>query len=224
MKVKVFMATLAVTLLMGAHGFANGFFNPCDARCVDPCGPCVTRTGDLFSGLKRLVNGVRVHSCDPCEPVLACGPCDAVCVLPRGGGLGLRNLFANRGCFDGFDCGPCDMVVNCDPCAGADNGCGPRFTPLRNLFSGFRFNRGCFTDCGPCGDFNGCDPCAVVTNLGPCDFACNGFDACGPRFSLPRLNLQGLFGGLRAKRCADNNFCDPCDPVVAPCDRRFFFR
>ena len=230
MKVKILVATLAITLLLSVQGFANGFLHPCDARCVDPCGPCgwqAQRSGDLFSGLRALVNGVgaRVHNCDPCEAVLACNPCDAVCAsLPRlGVGNRLRNLFAQRGCFDGFDCGPCDVVVNCDPCAVVDNGCfdgcGPGFSPLRNLFSGLRLNRGCFTDCG---DFNACDPCGFVADRGPCDFACNGFDACGPRFQLPRFNL---FGGLRANRCIDANLCDPCDQVAAgPCDRRFFFR
>jgi len=227
MKVKIFVAALAAALVMSVQGFANGFFSPCDARCVDPCAACdhrpIARSGDMFSGLKRLVSGVRANNCDPCEPVVACNPCDAVCGLPRVSlGNRLRSMFATRGCNDFDLCGPCDIVA-CDPCGIVDNGCfddgcGPRFNrPFRNLFGGFRLNRsGCFVDCDPRG------PCDIVA-CDPCDFVCNDFDRCGPRrFELPQFNFRGLFGGLRNNRCIDSHMCDPCEKVGPCCESRFF--
>gem|GEM_PF-1727485 len=244
MKVRVLMATLVITLLMGVQGFAG----PCDFACVNPCAACdrgVVRSGDLFGGLKRLVNGVRINTCDPCDPVVACNPCDdvaicnpcdEVCSLPRGAGLGgrLRNLFANQACSpcDPYDngCDPCGVVVDCDPC-GMTNGCNtPKLRPFRNLFNGFQLNRGCFTDCGPCDVVNDCDPCGFVAgpcdfvnDCGPCDFACND-NYCGPRghlFELPRLNLGRLFNGLRLNKCNDGGICNPCDEV-RPCETACF--
>ena len=225
MKIRVLMATLVITLMMGVQGFAN----PCDMACVDPCSACnqYTKSGDLFSGLKRLVNGVRINSCDPCDPVVACTPCDSaidcnpcddVCSTPRislGGRL--RSLFASQACGPCDvvnDCNPCDIVTDCDPC-GADNGCGsPRFS-LRGLFSGFRLNSGCVTDCGPCDMVGDCGPCDVICN--PCDDVCG--DSCSPRgrlLDLPRVNLGRLFSGFRSTGCDDNGLCGPCD-VVQDC-------
>jgi len=198
------MATLVITLLLGVQGFAN----PCDSACVDPCAACngYAKSGNLFSGLKKLVSGTRFH-CDPCDPAIACSPCDeaafcnpcdeVACDSPRvplGGRL--RNLFAShqactpcdnicgpcdRDCFN--NCGPCDNL--CDPCGDA-NGCSaPKFS-LRslNLFKGFRLNRGCDSDCGPCDNvrdcFNNCGPCDNLrdcfNNCGPCDNICNPCD------------------------------------------------
>jgi len=243
MKVKVLLATLVATLMLGVQGFAN----PCDSACVTPCGACdhfvAKRGGDLFSGLKRLVNGVRANNCDPCDPVVACNPCDdvfpicnpcdEVCGTPRlGMGGRLRNLLASRSCnaFDAcspcdaaFDCGPCDFVNDCGPCDITDNGCStPRFRPFRSLLNNLRSNQGCFTDCGPCDGVVDCGPCDIVGDCGPCDP--NGCDtSCGPRghlFELPRLNLQRLFGGLRS-RCNDGGACDPC-AEVRPCDNNCF--
>ena len=229
MKVRVLMATLVITLLLGVQGFAN----PCDRTCVDPCGSAcnVVRGGDLFSGLKRLVNGVRANNCDPCEPVVACNPCDDafvcnpcddVCGTPRFNfGGRLRNLFSGPGCDDFGDCNPCDIVADCDPCGILDDGCStPRFRPFRNLFNGLLAKRGCVTDCGPCDVVTDCDPCGVV-DCNPCDDVCG--DYCGPRghlFDLPRLNLSRLFNGLRIARC-DDGTCGPCD-VVQPCDANCF--
>ena len=234
MKVKVLMATLVVTLMLGVQSFAN----PCDSACVTPCGSCDSfaskRGGDMFSGLKRLMSGVRANNCDPCEPVVACnpcdeafaacGPCDEVCSTPRlAMGGRLRNLFASRGCNPFDNCSPCgnlldcgDFANACGPCDVIDNGCGTtRVRPFRNLFSNLRTNRDCFSDCGPCD---------IVADCSPCDP--NGFgDSCGPRghrFELPRLNLQGVFGGLR-NRCNDGSICGPCDEVQ-PCDRNACFR
>jgi len=188
MRVKIFMAALVTTLMLGVQGYAC----PWNSACIDPCGPScdrqVVRGGDLFSGLKRLVNGVRVaNHCDPCAPVVACNPCDMVacnpcdpigCGLPRLGlGDRLRNLIASARCAPSW-CGPCDAVacdpcdparfVNCDPCAGV-NFCGPPRRPLRldlNPFRNLRLNRGCFVDCDPCAPiadcFHRCDPCLPV--------------------------------------------------------------
>ena len=231
MKVKILMATLAITLMLGVQGFAN----PC--ACVDPCGAtCVKGGGNLFSGLQRLVNGVRIaNNCDPCDPVVACNPCDevtcdpcdAVCSTPRFGlGGRLRNLIAGPSqcspcdgagnCFD-RNCSPCDSIIDCDPCSGSDF-CGPQRFSLRNLnpFKGFRLNRGCATDCDPCDSaancFDGCDPCDGAAN---CFDGCG--DSCGPRghlFDLPRFNLSKLFSSLRRCNAGD---CGPCDSVQ-PCE------
>jgi hypothetical protein len=240
MRVKVFMATLAVTLMLGVQGYAN----PCAAACVDPfghsCDRVVVRNGDLFSGLKRLVNGVRItQHCDPCDPVVACNPCDfaafdpcdAVCAPRFGLGLGdrLRNLLGGSALCNPCDAGPisdpCEVVAwNCDPCGEVDF-CGPPRLSLRdfNPFRNLRLNRGCVTDCDP---FDACGPCDVVAK-GPCDFIGGPCDFdngcadnfCGPRgylFDLPRLNLSRLFGNIRAARCAVDD-CGPCD-AVRPCD------
>jgi len=219
MKVKVLMATLVITLLMGVRGYAN----PCDAVC-DPCGACdqcATVRGDLFSGLRKLVNGVRASHCSPCDAVVACNPCDgvascdpceAVCDTPRFAlGSRLRSLFASPSCTPCdfvSDCGPCDEVT-CDPC-GLD-ACGPRFS-LRGLnpFRNISFGRSCVTDCGPCDGVSDCAPCDFAA-CGPCDDAC-GNDYCGPRghlIDLPRISLSKLFGGLRG--CSDDGICNPCD-------------
>ena len=220
------MATLVATLVMGVQGFAN----PCDGACKDPCSACnqYARSGDLFSGLKKLVNGVRVNNCDPCDAVvacnpcdeLACNPCDDVCSTPRislGGRL--RGLFASHACSpcDALtDCNPCD-VADCDPC-GCDNGCRTKFS-LGGLFSGFRLNRSCASDCGPCDKVGDCGPCDCACN--PCDEACG--DTCCPRghlFDLPRFKLGRLFNGFNFNRCCDDGSCNPCDVVkdCLPCD------
>ena len=223
MKVKVLMATLVITLLVGVQGFAN----PCDSACVDPCAACGTKGANLFSGLKKLVNGVRFNGCDPCDAVTACNPCDetafcnpcddVACDLPRinlGGRL--RNLFANSACSpcDAItDCTPCDYAANCDPCGVTDGCCAPKFA-FRNLFSGLRL-RGCATDCGPCDIVGDCGPCDYAANCGPCDDVCG--DYCGPRghlFDLPRIRLTKLFSGLGG--CNDG-MCNPCD-AIQPCD------
>ena len=236
------MATLVFTLMLGVQGFAN----PCDMACVDPCSACnqYSKSGDLFSGLKRLVNGVGVrgNSCDPCDAVVACNPCDVVtdcdpcgdvCGTPKFSlGGRLRNLFASHGCNPCdvvTDCNPCDVVTDCDPC-GADNGCAPRGFSFRGLFNGFRFHSGCVSDCGPCDMVGNCGPCDVACSpcdalCSPCDAACNPCDDvcgdyCGPRgrlFDLPRFSLGKLFGGFRSVGCCDDNGCGPCD-VVQPCD------
>ena len=234
MKVKIVMAALVVTLMLGARGYAN----PCDAACVDPCGPSCdrfsVRGGVLFSGLKRLVSGVRIaNHCGPCDAVLACNPCDEVACNPcdvvcgprLGFGGRLRNLLASPSLCSPCDaaCNPCDFVRDCNPCGEIDGCFTPRFSlrelnPLRN----FRLNRGCFTDCGPCDAACGpcdaaCGPCDAI--CGPCDGVCCGNNLCGPRghlLDLPRFNLSRLFNGLRAARCNAAD-CGPCDEV-RPCN------
>jgi len=226
------MATLVTTLLMGVQGFAN----PCDMACVDPCSACnqCTKSGDLFSGLKRLVNGVRVNCCDPCDPVVACTPCDAaecnpcdtVCDSHRVGlGGRLRGLFASHACGPcdpcGTACDPCG--ADCGPCNGCDDSCCSSKCSLRGLFSGFRLNRGCATDCGPCDQ---CGPCDKTGDCGPCDNACCNpcDDVCGGScctrghlLDLPRVSLSKLFGGFRSFGCCDDGGkCGPCDEVQ-PC-------
>ncbi|MCL2711469.1 MAG: hypothetical protein FWE95_11370, partial [Planctomycetaceae bacterium] len=201
MKVRIFMATLAVTLMLGVQGYAN----PCS--CVDPCGATCDHfaaKGGLFSGLKRLVSGGHIAHCDPCDAVLACNPCDAlacdpcdtVCNLPRLGlGSRLRNLLAAPAY-----CNPCNGAGNCydascDPCNGAGNcfdGCGDNYcAPKRFTFRGFNpfrgiLNRGCYTDCDPCNGAGNCfdrscDPCNGAANCfdrncHPCNGAANCFD------------------------------------------------
>ena len=237
MKVRVLMATLAITLMLGVQSFAN----PCDSACVDPCASSCNgyaRTGNLFSGLKKLVNGARFNNCDPCDAVVAnpcddladCNPCDVVCDRPQFGlGGRLRNLFAN-GCTpcDALtdctpcdprlaDCTPCGITEDCSPCG--DLSCStPRFR-LRNLFNGLGSRHGCNTGCEPCDPrFTDCDPCDP-----------NGFSdcgtSCGPRnclVDLPRISLSRLFGGLRGGRCIDS--CDPCGEIqnCLPCDNACF--
>jgi len=240
MKVRILMATLVLTLMLGVRGYAN----PCD--CVDPCGSCdryAVGNGNLFSGLKKLVNGVRVNNCGPCDAVVACNPCDevacdpcdAICDGPRFGlGNRLRSLLATPSlcspcngagnCFDA-NCGPCDFAANYDPCNGADY-CGPAKLSLRGLnpFKGLRLNRGCFDGCDPCDNAGNCfdtncGPCDFAANCGPCDFANCGDNGCGPRghlIDLPRLNLSRLFDGLRVVRCSASD-CGPCDNVQ-PCN------
>ena len=222
MKVRIFMATLAVTLMLGVQGYAN----PCS--CVDPCGATCDHfaaKGGLFSGLKRLVSGGHIAHCDPCDAVLACNPCDAlacdpcdtVCNLPRLGlGSRLRNLLAAPAY-----CNPCNGAGNCydascDPCNGAGNcfdGCGDNYcAPKRFTFRGFNpfrgiLNRGCYTDCDPCNGAGNCfdrscDPCNGAANCfdrncHPCNGAANCFDRnCDP--------CNG------AANCFDR-FCDPCN-------------
>ena len=223
MKIRVLMATLMITLLMGVQGFAN----PCDMACVDPCSACnsCTKSGDLFSGLKRLVNGVRINSCDPCDAVVACNPCDEiacnpcddVCCSKVGLGGRLRGLFASHACSPCDmvgDCGPCDVVSDCDPC-GATGCNSPRFS-FRGLFSGFSLNRGCASDCGPCDMVGDCGPCDNI--CGPCDDVCgDSCSPCGRLCDLPRFSLGKLFGGFRSAGCCDGGLCNPCD-VVQPCD------
>ena len=223
MKVRILMATLVITLMLGVQGFSS----PCDSACVDPCAACNGGAVkcDLFSGLKKLVNGVHFNNCDPCDGVVACNPCDDlaacnpcddVCCVPKAGlGGRLRGLFASPACTpcDIVDnCKPCDFANNCDPCG---NCCAaPKFT-LRGLFSGM--NRGCNTNCEPCNACcDPCDPCGFGNGCG--DDGCG--NGCGPRghlIDLPRLNLGRLFGGLR--RCDDGG-CNPCDNVrdCLPCD------
>lgn len=237
MKVRVLMATLVITLLLGVQSFAD----PCDQTCVDPCAACngYAKTGTLFSGLKKLVSGTRFSNCDPCDAVVACNPCDEIaacnpcdeiiCDLPRHGlGGRLKNLFASQTCTPcdfASECTPCEVVGSpCDPC-GLD-ACGkPRFS-LRGLnpFKGLSLNRGCLSDCGPCDDINKCTPCDNILDCNPCDDIC-GDTYCGPRgrlLELPRISLSKLFGGLRS-RCDDGG-CDPCGEVQSclPCDNACF--
>lgn len=245
MKCKVLMAALVITLLMGVRGFAS----PCDPAC-DPCGACdgCVQSCDLFSGLKKLVNGVRLNDCGPCDGVVACNPCDdfAECdpcgdmncndnCLPKVAlGQRLRNLFASR------NCNPCDEIgdcapgdVSCDPCAdcgdfSCDDSCvAPRFS-LRNLFKGSRLGN-CETDCNPCDVVAECDPCEVVAECNPCDDLCNTDcdpcgnlcdDGCGPRGHLFDLPRISLkkFFG-GFRNCGDDMSCNPCDEVQCnPCD------
>ena len=238
MKVKVLMATLVTTLLLGIQGFAA---SPCDFACVDPCASCngFAPKCDLFSGLKKLVSGVRCNpGCDPCDAVTAChpcdefafcGPCDDICCMPKIGlGGRLKGLFASQACYapcNDNGCYPCDVVSDCDPCG--YNACStPKFT-LRGLFGGFR---GCNSDCGPCDVVGDCGPCDFAGNgncfAGDCDpcGAC-GNNYCGPRghlLDLPRVSLKKLFGGVRFVGCSDNG-CDPCGEVGSrfpcPCDK-----
>jgi hypothetical protein len=240
MKVKVLMATLVMTLMLGVQGFA---VSPCDSNCVDPCAACngFSKSGGLFSGLKKLVNGARFNNCDPCDPAVLCNPCDeaafcnpcdeVTCDMPRFNlGGRLRNMFASQACTPCDlvgDCTPCEVVANCDPC-GDVNGCStPKFS-LRSLnpFKGIRLNRGCDSDCGPCDNlcdrFNNCGPCDNLLDCNPCDDIC-GDTYCGPRgrlFDLPRVNLSKLFGKLRVARCDDGGLCSPCDNIrdCMPCD------
>ena len=225
MKIKVLMATLVITLLMGVQGFAS----PCDCVSIDPCVACdrgVVVKCDLFSGLKKLVSGVRHNNCDPCDAVVACNPCDdvvacnpcdEVCGTPRIAlGSRLRSLFASHACNPCDvvnDCNPCDVVTNCDPC-GDINGCvTPKFRPFRNLFKSYK--RGCDDGCNPCDVVGDCGPCDIISDCDPCGNLCD--TDCGPRghlFDFPRLSLKRLFGGIRG--CNDG--CNPCDVVGSPCD------
>ncbi|MDR0327840.1 MAG: hypothetical protein LBI05_06050 [Planctomycetaceae bacterium] len=224
MKVRVLMATLVITLLLGVQGFASPF--PCDSACTDPCASCTVMKGDLFSGLKRLVSGVRMNNCDPCDSIVACnpcdmtecGPCDDVCgtKCPLGGRL--RGLFASSNCSpcDQAECTPCG-ITDCDPCDPCGAGCGPKFK-LRNLFSGLHLGGcspcdACNTDCLPC------DPCGDGS-CGPCDPCGTG---CGPRghlLDLPRIKFGKLFSSCRLGGCDDGS-CNPCDEVCKPCDSCF---
>ena len=245
MKVRILMATLAVSLMLGVQGFAN----PCDCAGVDPCGSCdrFAAKGNLFSGLKRLVNGVHVANCDPCDAVLACNPCDAaacdpcdaVCDVPRLGlGGRLRNLLATShctpcdgagNCFDG--CEPCNGAQNCfdgcDPC-GETNGCAtPRFS-LRGLnpFRGL-LNRGCFDGCDPCNGaqdcFDKCSPCDVTGNgcfdgCDPCNGAQNCFDGCGDNGCGPRGHLFDL-PRFKLSKLFGKVCVNRCDAgTCGPCD------
>ena len=238
MKCKVLMAALVITLLMGIRGFAS----PCDSACSDPCGACdgCVKSCDLFSGLKKLVNGVRlsnncgpcdgVVACNPCDDSVACNPCDEVgcndgCLPKIELGKRLRHLFASNACnpcdeVGKGNCGPCDVAANCDPCGNcSDDGCGaPKFR-LRNLFKDFCANRGCDDgSCGPCDEVGkgNCGPCDDAAHCDPCGNLCD--NGCGPRghlFDLPRISLKRLFGGLRG---CDEGGCNPCDEV-RPCDK-----
>lgn len=221
MKVKVLLATLVITLLLGVQGFASPY--PCDSACVDPCGSCdscVVKC-DLFSGLKKLVSGIRVNSCDPCEPVVACNPCDEIvdcnpCDAACGSkftlGGRLRSLFSSHGCdpCGNNECNPCDVVDDCNPC---DVACRSKFSlcqlnPFRNICLG----RSCTSDC---------NPCDALTDCNPCDDACCD-TGCGPRgclFDLPRISLKKFFGSFRCS-AGCNDGCNPCDEV-RPCDHCF---
>lgn len=246
MKCKVLMAALVITLLMGVRGFAS----PCDPAC-DPCGACdgcVVESAGIFSGLKNLVNGVRLHNCGPCDGVVACNPCDdfedcnpcddLVCddnCLPKTAlGSRLRNLFAPNHCNpcnEVVECDPCAVVceTDCDPCAEivCDDTCiAPRFS-LVKFFKGARLNS-CDTGCDPCDVVSECDPCGVVSDCNPicdpcgdlCDDGCG--DYCAPRghlFDMPRLSLKKFFGGLNRPASCDDSACNPCDEVQCnPCD------
>lgn len=232
MKSRVFMAALVVTLLMGVKTYASDC-GPCDAAACDPCGDvtCV-KSCDLFSGLKKLVNGIKISDCKPCDGVVACNPCDdaatecnpcdeAGCDDACGSkfalGKRLRGLFASRSCDTG-ECNPCDQVADnsaCGPCDGVDEGCNtpcklPRLS-LKKLFSGLHVAK--------------CDPCDQVADdsaCGPCDEVCD--DGCGTScgrghlIDLPRLNLKKLFDGLAIGKC--DTGCGPCDQAADcnPCD------
>ena len=224
MKVRVLMAALVTTLLIGVQSFAN----PCDSLCVDPCASCDRGIAkcDLFSGLKKLVNGVRLNNCDPCDAVVACNPCDdaaacspcdevSCCDFPKIGlGGRLRGLFASQGgCYtpcSAVDCQPCDNAA-CDPCGNVGcEGSGLPKLSLRGLFSGLRA-RGCDDGCSPCDQ--ACSPCDQACS--PCDDVCG--TGCGPRghlIDLPRISLKKLLN-VRFAGCDDG--CSPCDNV-RPCD------
>ena len=133
MKSRVLMAALVVTLLMGVRGFAS----PCDPAC-DPCGACdgCVRTCDLFSGLKKLVNGVRLNNCGPCDGVVACNPCDEAVV-----------------------CNPCDDVCG-DGCGPRGHLLDLPRVNLKRLFDGIRISR-CDTGCGPCDEVKPCDSTCI---------------------------------------------------------------
>ena len=239
MKVRVLMATLVIALVMGVQGFAN----PCDSACVDPCAACngCVKNSNLFSGLKKLVSGAHFSNCSPCDSVVACNPCDeaglcnpcdeVACNTPcvnMGGRL--RNLFASHGCSpcDAVgDCTPCDRDCfgSCDPCG--EVACKPKCS-LPKLFGGFRLHRGCDSDCGPCDVVGNCGPCDNIHDCHPCDNACNnpcdracnggcddgcGSGCCGPRGRLLDLPRINLSKLFGTCRIAR---CD--DGGCNPCD------
>ena len=224
MKVRILMVTLAVALMLGVQGYAN----PCDCAGVDPCGSCdrFAAKGDLFFGLKRLVNGVRATThCEPCDGVVACNPCDTVacdpcntvCDVPRLGlGGRLRNLLATPSCNPCNGAGSCNDV-NCDPCNGArncfdgcgDNYCAPARFTLRGLnpFRNVSLSRGCFADCDPC---NGAGNC-FDRNCDPCNGAANCFDRnCDPCNGAANCFDRNCDPCNGAANCFDRN-CDPCN-------------
>ncbi len=202
MKSRVLMATLIVTLMLGARIYA-GDCGPCDPAC-DPCGACTgcSKSCDLFSGLKKLAacNPCdQVSDCGPCDGVVACSPCDVADCSPCGacGDVGCDTRCNKRGTFGkrlraAFaperGCDPCAQIDDsCSPCddvcgTGCNDGCGTgcnqeRFT-FRKFFRGFRLAGKCGGACSdPCGACNvDCDPCGNVVDCDPCG-ACG--DGCG---------------------------------------------
>lgn len=223
MKSRVLMATLIVTLMLGARIYA-GDCGPCDPAC-DPCGACTSccKSCDLFSGLKKLAacNPCdQVADCGPCDGVVACSPCDVADCDPCGacGDLGcnarcgkkftfgkrLRDAFVGpKGCDPcgpcDTDCGPCDDVAccdsACDPCGACDTGCNKERFTFRKFFRGFRVS-------GKCGDAC-CDPCGACDT--GCGNDCGACDACD----------------LGCDPCGDVA-CDPCGSSCAPKYGRLF--
>lgn len=242
MKSRILMAALVVTLLMGVRVFASDC-GPCDPAC-DPCGACdsCSKSCDLFSGLKKLVDGSHcaTSDCGPCDGVVACSPCDEVAnpcdevnCDDVGGrkftfGKRLRSLFASRSCNpcdEVGDCNPCDEISDCNPCDVADdcNPCdSPRKFSLRKFFKGFKLAGRCDDGCGsPCDEISECNPC---DDAGQCDLddGCNPCDEveCGPCDSGCGHKFGQLFDKPRRnlKRFFDGFSFGKCDTGCNPCD------
>ncbi|MDR1290390.1 MAG: hypothetical protein LBK06_04230 [Planctomycetaceae bacterium] len=230
MKFRIMMATLVVTLLMGARIYASDC-DPCEA--IDACGD-THKSCDLFAGLKKLV-----RNCTPCdqaadcgtEGVVACSPCEEVACDPCGEtdcgdlhyghrftfGKRLRSFFSIKPA-----CNPCDEASNCDPCGEAtdcnpcDNSC-IEFRPfslrrfIKRISLAGRCNDGCVDPCGEA-------ECGVTEDCSPCESTCER--QCpiriGRLVDLPRRGLKRFFDGFHVTSC--DTGCNPCDPICNdPC-------
>ncbi|MDR2754738.1 MAG: hypothetical protein LBC20_03440 [Planctomycetaceae bacterium] len=191
MKSRILMAALVVTLLMGVRVFASDC-GPCDPAS-DPCGACdsCNKSCDLFSGLKKLVDGrpFATSDCGPCDGVVACSPCDEAA------------------------CNPCDEI-SCDDVGGKKFTFGKR---LKSLFATKNCNP-CdeVGDCGPCDEVGDCNPCDVVSDCNPCDDA----DGCSPCDSHRKFSLRKFFKGFKLAGRCDDGCGSPCDEIgdCNPCD------
>ena len=153
MKVKMMIVAIGLALLMVSQASAQQC-GPCSAAApCNSCDSCYAQPCDLFSGLRSLLKSRPVYgaNCSPCDPVVACGPCEVAgptvcdpgpaacdpgCALGNGCNCGLfngRRIFADpRPQFGACvaDPGVCDPAVAgpCDPGCGlaapACGGCG----------------------------------------------------------------------------------------------------
>ncbi|MDR2642863.1 MAG: hypothetical protein LBC74_08715 [Planctomycetaceae bacterium] len=240
MKFRIMMATLVVTLLMGARIYASDC-DPCEA--IDACGD-THKSCDLFAGLKKLVKNCTpcdqaadcgaegVVACSPCEEAAAADPCgevncDDFCKGHRFTfGKRLRSFFSIKPV-----CNPCDEAADCDPCGeaadnadcgGCDDGCGNdcafEYRPfslrrfIKRISLAGRCNDGCTDPCGEAGD------CGTTDDCSPCESSCDGYRPIrlGRLVDLPRRSLKRFFDGFRVGSCETG--CNPCDPACDdPC-------
>ncbi|MDR2172271.1 MAG: hypothetical protein LBP59_19170 [Planctomycetaceae bacterium] len=233
MKFRIMMATLVVTLLMGARIYASDC-DPCEA--IDACGD-THKSCDLFAGLKKLVK-----NCTPCdqaadcgtEGVVACSPCEEAATDPCAEancgdlynghrftfGKRLRSFFSIKAA-----CNPCDEVADCDPCGeAAEADCNPcdnsciDFRPfslrkfIKRISLAGRCNDGCVDPCGEASNDG------VTEDCSPCESSCDSYRPIrlGRLVDLPRRGLKRFFDGFRVASC--DTGCNPCDPACDdPC-------